>query len=68
MGNKGGFSWKRMVGVTRVKSSISRATGIPLTKSGRQRKIGKMITGGGCALPVLLSVALVLAGWAFAAG
>ena len=51
-----------------MKSSISRATGIPLTKSGRQRKIGKMITGGGCALPVLISVALVLAGWAFVAG
>ena len=49
--NRGGFSWKRAVGVTRVKNKISRATGIPLTKSGRQRKIGKMVTGGaGCAL------------------
>ena len=48
--NKGGFSWKRFLGVTRVKQKISRATGIPLTKSGRQRKIGKMLTGGGCSL------------------
>mgnify|MGYP007123477431 CR=1 FL=1 len=39
--NKGGFSWKRAVGITRVKSRISRATGIPLTKGGRQRKLGK---------------------------
>ena len=28
--NKGGFSWKRATGVTRVKCKISRATGIPL--------------------------------------
>lgn len=46
--NKGGFSWKRATGVTKAKQSISRATGVPLTKSGRQRKVGKMATGGGC--------------------
>ena len=58
--NKGGFSWKRLVGVTRVKSSISRAIGVPLTRSGRQRKIGRIVTGGGCALPVFYGVLLVL--------
>jgi len=52
--NKGGFSWKRLVGITRVKSSISRSTGIPLTKSGRQRKIGKAITGGGCLVMIMI--------------
>ena len=52
--NKGGFSWKRAVGVTRAKSRISRATGIPLTKSGRQRKVGRAVTGGGCLVPVLM--------------
>lgn len=41
--NKGGFSWKRLLGVTRVKSNISRKIGIPLTRSGRQRKLGKML-------------------------
>ena len=41
--NKGGFSWKRAVGITKIKNKISRATGIPLTKSGRQRKIGKAV-------------------------
>ena len=46
--NKGGFSWKRLIGVTRIKQKISRTTGVPLTKSGRERKIGKMVTGGGC--------------------
>ena len=48
--NKGGFSWKRAIGVTRVKQNVSRTIGIPLTKSGRQRKVGKIVTGGGCML------------------
>lgn len=52
--NKGGFSWKRATGVTRAKAKVSRTTGIPLTKSGRQRKVGKMLTGGGCLVPTLM--------------
>ncbi|HKI82699.1 MAG TPA: hypothetical protein VKA63_00060 [Candidatus Krumholzibacteria bacterium] len=59
--NRGGFSWKRAVGITRAKNKISRATGIPLTKSGRQRKIGKIASGGGCALVVLAVSVAVLA-------
>lgn len=39
--NRGGFSWNRLLGISRVKSNISRAIGIPLTRSGRQRKLGK---------------------------
>lgn len=58
--NKGGFSWKRLIGVTRVKSSISRAIGVPLTKSGRQRKIGRIVTGGGCLLPIVFAAAAAL--------
>lgn len=46
MANYGGFSWKRALGITRVKQNIARSTGIPLTKSGRQRKLGAMMTGG----------------------
>lgn len=63
MVNRGGFSWKRAVGITRAKQRVSRATGIPLTRSGRQRKIGKMLTGGCVVLPSLLlfSVAIVVA-------
>lgn len=60
MPNKGGFSWKRFVGITRVKQNISRKTGIPLTKSGRQRKIGKMVTGGGCLLPTAIIIFFVV--------
>lgn len=41
--NTGGFSWKRLIGITRVKSEISRTIGIPLTKSGRRRKVGAAI-------------------------
>lgn len=60
MANRGGFSWKRALGITRAKQRISRATGIPLTKSGRQRKIGKMVTGGGCLLPILVFALSIL--------
>lgn len=58
MANHGGFSWKRATGITRVKSKISRSTGIPLTKSGRQRKVGKMMTGGCCCIPFILMVSI----------
>ena len=38
----GGWSWKRQFGVTSAKRRVSRATGIPWTRSGRQRKVGAM--------------------------
>jgi hypothetical protein len=40
--NRGGWSWKRQFGITNAKRRVSRATGIPWTKSGRQRKVGAM--------------------------
>jgi hypothetical protein len=43
MTNRGGFSWNRLLGVTAAKRKVSRATGIPWTKSGRQRKVGATI-------------------------
>lgn len=49
----GGFSWKRAVGITKFKSTISRSTGIPMTKSGRQRKVGKIVTGNGCLVTII---------------
>jgi hypothetical protein len=52
--NKGGFSWKRAVGVTRAKQRVSRKTGIPLTRTGRQRKVGRMMSGGYATLPVVM--------------
>jgi hypothetical protein len=38
--NRGGFSWRRFLGISAFKGRISRTTGIPLTKSGRDRKVG----------------------------
>jgi len=37
------FSWKRLLGISGLKSKVSRKTGIPLTKSGLERKIGRTI-------------------------
>lgn len=36
------FSWKRALGVTKAKRKISRATGIPTTRSGRRAKLGRL--------------------------
>ena len=43
MSNFGGFSWKRLIGISAAKSRVSRAIGVPLTRSGRQRKLGKFL-------------------------
>ncbi len=61
--NLGGFSWRRLVGISAMKSKISRTIGIPLTRSGRQQKIGRMVTGGGClvVIGVGLSISVALA-------
>ncbi|SRR6266536_3297514 len=37
------FSWKRALGISSTKGKISRAIGIPLTRSGRQRKAGRFL-------------------------
>ena len=54
--NKGGFSWKRLLGVTRAKQNLSRKIGIPLTRSGRQRKAGASM---GCCIVLLVPVLVV---------
>lgn len=58
MANKGGYSWKRATGVTKAKSDFARSTGIPTTKSGRQRKAGAMATG--CLIPILVVLGIIL--------
>lgn len=35
------FSWKRATGLSAAKGRLSRKIGIPLSRSGRQRKIGR---------------------------
>jgi hypothetical protein len=54
------FSWRQVAGITKAKHQFSRKTGIPTTKSGRQQKIGRTASGGGCLLPVLLFLLIIL--------
>ena len=51
--NRGGFSWKRFLGISQAKARLSRKIGIPLTRSGRERKLGAML---GCLVPVLVLI------------
>lgn len=37
------FSWKRAVGITQLKQKIAKETGIPTSRQGIERKIGKTI-------------------------
>ncbi len=37
------FSWKRALGVSAAKGKLSKAIGIPLTKGGRERKLGRLL-------------------------
>lgn len=37
------FSWKRALGVTQAKQKITRQTGIPTSRAGLERKLGRLI-------------------------
>lgn len=37
------FSWKRLVGISGLKNSVARKTGIPTTKGGMERKVGRWL-------------------------
>lgn len=45
------WSWKRASGLSAAKGKLSRKLGVPLTRSGRQRKLGRMM---GCCIPFAL--------------
>lgn len=59
------FSWKRASGLSAAKSRLSRKIGVPLTRSGRQRKLGRMM---GCCVPFAIFLVLVLSAAALAWG
>jgi hypothetical protein len=64
MGRKFGFSFsaKRASGLSGMKGRISRSTGIPLTRSGRQRKLGRAT---GCCIPLAIGLATAIgSAWA----
>jgi len=48
------FSWRRAIGLSQLSARISRKTGIPLSRSGRQQKIGRL------ALHLILWLALAV--------
>jgi len=50
------FSWRRALGVSQAQARLSRQIGIPLSRSGRQRKAGRM---AGCCIPILIGSGLV---------
>ena len=37
------FSWKRALGISQFKQKVSRETGIPMSKSGLERKVGSTL-------------------------
>ncbi len=62
MGRKGSgipglsFSWRRALGISQAQARLSRQIGIPLSRSGRQRRAGKM---AGCCVPLMIGAGLV---------
>lgn len=67
MGKKLGFSWswRRATGYSAAKGRLSRALGVPLTRAGRQRKLGALL---GCCVPVAIMlmtsvVAATISAW-----
>lgn len=56
------FSWRRALGISQAQARLSRRIGIPLSRSGRQRKVGREL---GCAVPLVFllgAAALLLRG------
>lgn len=37
------FSWKRALGITQAKQKFARQTGIPTSKAGLERRLGKTL-------------------------
>lgn len=55
------FSWRRATGVSAAKGRISRAIGVPSTRSGRQRKARRIATKY-VVSPILVLLLLVMVG------
>lgn len=63
------FSWNRALGITAAKQRFARRTGIPTSRQGMQRKLGRAVMGGssrsgcmGCLLPALVISVLSVCG------
>lgn len=49
-------SWRRALGISQAQAKLSRQIGIPLSRSGRQRKLGREM---GCAIPISIHGSLM---------
>ena len=67
MGKKYGFSfsWKRALGISAAKGKLSRKIGVPLTRAGRQRKVGKL---AGCCIPIMFLAGVIATSMVVAIG
>jgi hypothetical protein len=55
-----GFSFNRLVGISSAKGRISRAIGVPLSKSGRRKKGNRILAGCGCLFLFLILVLVIV--------
>jgi hypothetical protein len=53
------FSWRRALGVSQAQARLSRKLGVPLSRSGRQRKAGREMGCGVLLAAVGASLALL---------
>lgn len=59
------FSWRRALGVSQEQARLSRQLGVPLSRSGRQRKVGRAM---GCSWALVVPLAGAWALWQFLVG
>lgn len=50
------FSWRRALGISQAQARLSRQIGVPLSRSGRQRKAGRM---AGCCIPLVIGAGVL---------
>ena len=51
------FSWRRALGVSQAQARLSRRLGVPLSRAGRQRKMGRAL---GCSWVLLIPIGIWL--------
>ena len=59
------FSWRRALGVSQAQARLSQKIGIPLSRSGRQRRMGRAM---GCSWALVLPLAGSWALWRILVG
>ena len=53
------FLAKRALGITRAKQKFARSTGIPTTKAGWERKVGRAVTSGCLSMNLLTALIII---------